>query len=189
MNPPFAAYVDESMVLARGVYLMAAVLVAPHQADRYRADLRALLLHRQLRLHWHDENDKRRTQLIEAVAEWRPDGILVVGTGMDPARQERARRKCMECLLWELGDHHVADVFFERRDAGLDRRDHELVVKLKGRHAVPPRLRLSWCDPVSEPLLWLADIIAGARCLAERGDDKFWSLVETGLALQRIDTR
>ncbi|SPL91093.1 unnamed protein product [[Actinomadura] parvosata subsp. kistnae] len=166
------------------MYLMAAVLVAPHQADHYRAELRGLLLHRQLRLHWHDENDKRRTQLIEAVAGLQPTGIIILGTGLDPKRQERARRKCMECLLWELGDHHVVDVLFERRDSLLDGRDRKLIVALQGRHAMPPRLRLSWSDPVLEPLLWLPDIIAGAKVLAERGDPRFWSQLEAGMLVR-----
>ncbi|MFI6922967.1 hypothetical protein ACIBIZ_23690 [Nonomuraea spiralis] len=91
MNPPSSAYVDESMLYARGVYLMAAVLVARHQADRYRDELRALLLRRQLRVHWRDENDKRRNQIIERVAALRPSGVIVVGAGLDPKRQERSR--------------------------------------------------------------------------------------------------
>ncbi|GAA2204378.1 hypothetical protein GCM10009850_003280 [Nonomuraea monospora] len=186
---PFSAYVDESMVLARSVYLLAAVLVAPHQADRYRTELRALLLRRQPRLHWRDENDKRRTQLVEAVAALRPSGIVVAGSGLDPKRQERARRKCMQCLLWELGDHHVVDVVFERRDRELDQRDHELAVALKGRHSIPPRLQLSWCDPKSEPLLWLPDIIAGAKSLAERGDDRFWSQLEVNMLVHSVEIR
>ncbi|MGW3343234.1 hypothetical protein ACWDA3_07990 [Nonomuraea rubra] len=161
--------------------------VAPHRADRCLADLQALLLHRQLRLHWHDENDKRRTQLIEAVAEWRPNGIVVVGASMNPTRQERARRKCMQCLLWELCDHHVVDVVFERRDRELDQRDHELAVALKGRHSIPPRLQLSWCDPRSEPLLWLPDIIAGAKSLAERGDGRFWSQLEVSMLVRDVE--
>ncbi|RVX43012.1 hypothetical protein EDD27_5679 [Nonomuraea polychroma] len=177
------------MLLARGLYLMAAVLVAPHQADRYRAELRALLLRGQLRLHWRDENDKRRAQLIEAVTALRPLGVIVAGTGLDSRRQERARRKCMECLLWELGNHHVDDVVFERRHSELDQRDHEMVVILKGRHAIPPRLRLSWHHPEAEPLLWLPDIVAGAKSLAERGDERFWSQVNADLLVLNIDAR
>lgn len=189
MNPPFSAYVDESMLLTRGIYLMAAVLVAPHQADRYRADLRGLLFRRQPRLHWRDENDKRRTQIVEAVAALQPVGIVVVGAGLNPKRQERARRKCMECLLWEMGDHHVVDVVFERRDSELDERDHELAIVLKGRHAIPPRLRLSWCSPMLEPLLWLPDIVAGAKALAERGDPRFWSQLEANMLVRDKEIR
>ncbi|MEU5862671.1 hypothetical protein ABZ815_15945 [Nonomuraea sp. NPDC047529] len=188
MNPPSSAYVDESMLLTHGVYLMAAMLVAPHQADHCRTELRALLFRRQPRLHWRDENDKRRMQLIEAVAALRPAGIVVASTGLDAKRQERARRKCMECLLWELGDHHVNDVVFERRGQ-LDRRDHELVAALQGRHAMPSKLVVSWCDPMIEPLLWLPDIVAGAKSLAERGDHRFWSQVESGMLVRAIDAR
>jgi hypothetical protein len=177
------------MLLTRGLYLMAAVLVAPAQADRYRAGLRALLLRRQPRLHWRDGNDKRRSQIIEAVAELRPTGIVVVGAGLDPKRQERSRRKCAESLLWELGEHHVVDVTFERRANALDLRDRDLVVSLKGRHAIPPRLSLSWRDPLSEPLLWLPDVVAGAKSLAERGDDRFWSQVEGGMLVLHTDAR
>lgn len=189
MNPPSSAYVDESMLFARGVYLMAAVLVAPHQADRYRDELRALLMRSQLRLHWRDENDKRRNLIIERVAALRPSGVLIVGTGLDPKRQERARRRCMECLFWELGDHHVSDVVFERRHTELDRRDHEMVAVLQGRNAMPPRLIVSWCDPEVEPLLWLPDIIAGARSLAERGDHRFWDQVEADMLVRGVQIR
>ncbi|GGP16202.1 hypothetical protein LDL08_40430 [Nonomuraea glycinis] len=189
MNPPFSAYVDESMLLTQGLYLMAAVFVGPIHADACRHDLRALLLRRQKRLHWRDENDKRRAQLIEAVAALRPTGIVVVGAGLDPKRQERARRKCMEHLLWEMGGHHVHDVIFERRHSELDLRDHELVAVLQGRHSMPPKLRLSWRDPLTEPLLWLPDIIAGALSRAERGDCRFWSQVNADLLVRRIDAR
>lgn len=54
---------------------------------------------------------------------------------------------------------------------------------------MPPRLRLSWCDPAAEPLLWLPDIVAGALSRAERGDERFWSLVGGDLAVRRIDVR
>ncbi|MGN9844698.1 hypothetical protein ACTMTI_41880 [Nonomuraea sp. H19] len=140
-------------------------------------------------MHWRDENDKRRAQLIEVVAALRPVGIIVAGAGLDAKRQERARRKCMECLLWELGNHHVVDVVFERRHSELDRRDHELIAVLQGRHAMPPRLRLSWRDPEVEPLLWLPDIVAGAKSLAERGDQRFWSQVDADLLVHRIEAR
>ncbi|MDA0633893.1 hypothetical protein OUY22_10720 [Nonomuraea sp. MCN248] len=189
MTPPFSAYVDESMLLQSGLYILAAVLVAPAEAERHRAALRSLLLRRQRKLHWRDENDKRRTLLAEAVAAMRPMGVVVVGAGLDGRRQERARRKCVEHLLWEMGGHHVLDVVFERRHSELDLRDHELVAVLQGRHSMPPRLRLSWCDPAAEPLLWLPDIVAGALSRAERGDERFWNLVSGDLAVRRIDVR
>jgi hypothetical protein len=88
-----------------------------------------------------------------------------------------------------MSGHHVVDVIFERRDSGLDRRDRKLVVVLQGRHAMPPRLRLAWRDPVSEPLLWLPDIVAGAKVLAERGDGRFWEQLEADMLVRREEIR
>ncbi|NRQ30575.1 hypothetical protein HII36_01770 [Nonomuraea sp. NN258] len=150
MNPPFSAYVDESMRIQQGLYLMAAVLVAPARAEAHRAALRSLLLRRQPRLHWRDENDKRRAQLVEALAGLRLRGIVLVGTGLDRKRQERARRKVMECLLWELGNRHVREVVFEQRDRRLDAQDHDMIVTLKGRHAITSRLQVAWRSPCAE---------------------------------------
>jgi hypothetical protein len=186
VNPLFSAYVDESMLVARGLYLMAAVLVAPHQADRYRADLRGLLFRRQPRLHWRDEEHKRRCQVIEAVAALRPAGIVVVGTGMDSKRQERARRKCMEHLLWELGHRAVVEVCFESRNRVLDAADKKLIDILRIRNAISPRLRAVWLPAVEEPLIWLPDIVAGAASLATHGDPGFWETLGSGVEMSFV---
>ncbi|WP_449064304.1 hypothetical protein [Planomonospora algeriensis] len=186
MNPPHSAYVDESMRVSSGLYLMAAVLVPSACAEDYRAVLRGLLLRNQRRLHWRDEKDKRRVQLVEAIGALRPCGIVIIGTGLDRGRQERARRKCMERLLWELGRRHVGDVVFERRHSELDVRDRDMVEALRGRHAMAPRLRASWEAPDEEPLLWLPDIVAGAASLAEAGQEAYWKGLGCDLDAERF---
>ncbi|MFC5814630.1 hypothetical protein [Nonomuraea harbinensis] len=180
MNPPFSAYVDESMRLSHGLYLMAAVLVPPAQADFHRAALRGLLLRRQRRLHWRDENAKRRTLIIETVAGLRPSALVVVGTGLEARRQERARRKCMEHLLWELGRRPVTEIFFESRGPWLDAADRKLIDILRTRHAISPRLRALWVPAVEEPLTWLPDVVAGAASLAASGEAELWEGLGTG---------
>ncbi|NRQ30574.1 hypothetical protein HII36_01765 [Nonomuraea sp. NN258] len=189
MNPPFSAYVDESMRIQQGLYLMAAVLVAPARAEAHRAALRSLLLRRQPRLHWRDENDKRRAQLVEALAALGLRGLVIVGAGLARRTQERARRKCMERLLWELGHRHVTDVIFERREPTLDARDRDMIEALKGRHAMAPRLLAVWRSPFDEPLLWLPDVVAGARAAAEAGDTRFWAELGEGMTLEYVDAR
>jgi hypothetical protein len=131
---PFRAYVDESLRLSARLYLMAAVFVDGNRAESHRAVLRGLLRRRQRRLHWRDEDDQRRAALIAAVAGLRPRGIVVVGEGMDPRHQERARRKCMERLLWHLNECGIAEAVFERRTRDLDNRDRHMVAMLRGRH-------------------------------------------------------
>ncbi|MEU4576425.1 MULTISPECIES: hypothetical protein [Nonomuraea] len=183
MNPPFSAYVDESMRFSHGLYLMAAVLVPPARAECHRAALRELLLRRQRRLHWRDENAKRRTLIVEAVAELRPSALVVVGTGLDARRQERARRKCMEHLLWELGRRPVLEIFFESRGPGLDAADRDLIDVLRIRHAISPRLRALWVPAVEEPLTWLPDVVAGAASLAAAGRTELWEGLGAGMEM------
>ena len=171
-------YVDESMRVRAGVYVLAAVIVADTDAELYRETLRALLYRGQLRLHWRDESSRRRGQLIEAVGGLRHTGAVVIATGMTPRRQERARRKCIERLLAELSGRGIGSVVFERRHPGLDTRDQALIGALRRQQSLPAGFRAAWKAADGEPLLWLADIAAGAASLAETGEDTYW----TGLA-------
>jgi hypothetical protein len=96
------AYVDESLRVQDGLYVLAAVIVADTDVDGYRDALRTQLLRGQIRLHWRDESSGRRIHLIAAVCKLRHTGAVVIAAGMAPGRQERARRKCIERLLAEL---------------------------------------------------------------------------------------
>ncbi|HEU5160577.1 MAG TPA: hypothetical protein VFU43_26505 [Streptosporangiaceae bacterium] len=187
MIEPFRAYVDESLRLSVRRYLMAAVFVPGDRAESHRAVLRGLLRRRQRRLHWRDEDDQRRVALVAAIAELRPRGIVVIGEGMDPRHQERARRKCMECLLWQLGERAVPEAIFESRNWQLDGRDRRMIDALGGKHAMPPGLRVKWQSPEIEPLLWLADVVAGAASSAEAGQEAHWKELGAGLAVHRLD--
>ncbi|WP_327590630.1 hypothetical protein OHA25_29185 [Nonomuraea sp. NBC_00507] len=143
-------------------------------------------MRRQRTLHWRDENDKRRTCIIETIALLRPSALVIVGAGLDVKRQERARRKCMEHLLWELGRRPVVDVFFESRDPAMDTADKKLIDVLRVRNAIAPRLRALWVPAVEEPLAWLPDIVAGAASLAACGETEFWEMLGGGVALMPI---
>jgi hypothetical protein len=184
---PFRAYVDESLRLSARLYLMAAVFVDGARAESHRTVLRGLLRKGQRRLHWRDEDDRRRAALIEAVAALRPRGIVVIGTGMDPRHQERARRKCMERLLWNLYERGIAEAVFERRSNDLDNRDRQMVAMLRGRHLASSRLPVLWESPEAEPLLWLPDLVAGAASMAEGDSDAFWKEIEAGLSIDRFN--
>jgi hypothetical protein len=60
------AYVDESLRVDQGLYVLAAVIIADTDADSHRQALRELLYRRQLRLHWRDESSRRGNQLTGA---------------------------------------------------------------------------------------------------------------------------
>ncbi|MDL5487464.1 hypothetical protein [Microbacterium wangruii] len=98
---------DESMRAAGddiegAVYILAATVADPAECDTIREALRDLKLGNGPKLHWKDENDDRRALIGAAVAEMPVMHTVVVGTPLDQRKQERARRKCMERLFYEL---------------------------------------------------------------------------------------
>jgi len=180
------AHIDESLRVRHGLYLLAAVIVADADAHSHRQALTALLLRHQARLHWRDEGSMRREQLTDAICELRYTGIIVIATGMTSARQERARRKCIERLVIELARRGIANAVFERRHDELDAGDRTLITALRRQHSIPPSFRATWNPAVSEPLLWLADIAAGAASLAETGDDADWRDLAAAFSVDRF---
>jgi hypothetical protein len=180
------AFIDESLRIHAGLYVLAAVIVADADADGHRQALRALLYRRQLRLHWRDESATRRSQLISAIRQLRHTGVVVIATGVAPRRQERARRKCMERLLTELTSRGIVNIVFERRHDELDARDRALIAALKRQQSLPAVVHASWQAPADEPLLWLPDIAAGAAGLAEIGDATYWQGLATAFSVERF---
>lgn len=180
------AYIDESMRMPHGLYVLAAVIVADHHADHHRAALRAHLYRGQLRLHWRDESNHRRTGLIAAVSALPHTGAIVIATSTQPRRQERARRKCIERLLAELSSRGITTAVFERRHPDLDARDRTMIASLRRQQSLPAGFHATWQPPTAEPLLWLPDIAAGAASLAETGDDTFWSGLAAAFTVERF---
>jgi len=180
------AFADESLRVRDGLYVLAAVIVADNDFEDVRRALLDLRQRRQDRLHWREESSKRRTVLVSRMRELPHSGVVVIGSGMEPGRQERARRLCIERLLTEMTSQGIMTVVFERRQPGLDARDRVMVAALQRRHSVPAGLRASWQPAGSEPLLWLADIAAGAAALAHAGDDTYWTELSAGFTVRRF---
>jgi hypothetical protein len=180
------AYVDESLRVRAGLYVLAAVIVADAHADRHQEVLLALLHRGQWRLHWRDESSKRRSLLVSAVRQLPHTGAVVIATGVAPRRQERARRKCIERLLAELANQRIAAVVFERRHEELDAHDRAMVAALRRQRSVPAWLRVSWVAAADQPLLWLPDIVAGAASLAAAGDATYWDELAVAFPVDRF---
>jgi hypothetical protein len=186
MPLPKTAYIDESLRVRHGLYVLAAVIVADTDADHHRAALRTLLLRGQLRLHWRDESTTRRSQLITAMSALRHTGAIVIATDAAARRQERARRKCIERLLTELASRAITTAVFERRRPDLDARDRTMIAALRYQQALPAAFRATWQQASDEPLLWLPDIAAGAASLAETGDDTYWTNLAAAFSVERF---
>jgi hypothetical protein len=77
-------------------------------------------------------------------------------------------------------------VVFERRHEELDSRDRAMVAALQRQQTVPAGLRTSWAPAAEDPLLWLADIAAGAASLAATGDATYWKELAATFPVERF---
>ncbi len=169
------AYVDESVRFGTkpGYYVLAAALVEDSAAAAFR-EVVAPLAHRPKGFHWTEADQQRRWTAVEAVRSANALHLVVVGAPMDPARQERARRGCLERLLFELDAAGITQVLLESRTATLNRKDQQVVGGFLARKVIR-HVRIKHTAAVNEPLLWVPDIVAGAVGLdAEGRESKYW---------------
>jgi len=182
------AWVDESMrpsATDERMYLLGAVVADPSCCGQARDELRAVLPKGAPKLHWTDMEDREKKQVTDLVTGFDMAHMVVVGMPLDHRKQEHARAKCMERLLWEMGSMQVSRVFLEQRTPSLNKRDMRLVEHLRGSKAIPTSLRVDIERPSTEPMLWIPDQMLGAMGDAE-GEDSTW-LEMYGGAVERID--
>ncbi|WP_248965310.1 hypothetical protein [Sphaerisporangium perillae] len=158
------AYIDESLRRRPhddSVYAMAAVIT--HSADHndIRLALESLRLGKHGRLHWRDESPSHRLDIAETVAKLPLHGIVTVRIHDKNVRHERARRLCLERLLYELDAGGAERVILESRYTE-DRLDRSLLTSLRRSRRVSLTMEVSWASPYDEPLLWAADAVVGA---------------------------
>jgi hypothetical protein len=161
------AYVDESARLSGAVtcYVMAAVLVGAERAEELRGVLRARLRRGQRRMHWHAEHAGARTALAALVHRLDAPAVVVATRGVSDRTTERARRRCLVRLLWELDQRGAGDVVFESRQH-RDADDRRVISAVVHAGHVTSDLGYAFAVPTDEPLLWIADVVAGAAGLA-----------------------
>lgn len=168
---PLQAWVDESIHVANELYILAAAIAPsdPAQLEACRDRLRALVRRARNRLHWNSEEEGDLIGISKTIGSMPLTSIVVTATHMDRRKQERARRKCLQQLLYRLSADRVEQVWLESRDAIGNQRDLAMVANLRSTHALDDALRVDHLKPLEEPLLWLPDSVAGAVAAAHDG--------------------
>ena len=184
MDDHLQGYLDESnkpvrdratgRVSENGNYYVvgAAVVFKGHQEQTRRA-LRQIAQDLGCDLHYNDLSPARRVAAIEAILAidtW--DGYLFETANpidMRSKGEHRARAHTMGQAFMTLSNElDIKDLVLESRSkpssgfVKLDQNDHHTLNKLKLSHDVPTDLRIRH-DTKDEPLLWIADLLAGAR--------------------------
>ncbi|HUZ26764.1 MAG TPA: hypothetical protein VMV07_23675 [Streptosporangiaceae bacterium] len=185
-----AAFLDESQSDHQrdpDVYMLAAAVCGHSALTPAREAITALRLKGQVKLHWHDESDKRRQLITETIAGLGLDHLVVVRDGQPGEKPERRRRHCLERMLWELDQLDVGIATFESRGPADDRRDRLMLDALRSRNYVSADLRIAHVIGPGEALLWVADAICGAVVRHRTGDQTYLDTVQTGQHVQIIE--
>jgi hypothetical protein len=125
--------------------------------------------------HWHSERNAARAEMVEHVASLSGTEIIVaVCRPVASHRHERARAVCLVTLLDAVQalDPPVSCIVLERRTEMLDKRDAARIEGLVAGRRLTKELTYSFASK-AEPLLWLADAVAGAVSAELRGDTRF----------------
>lgn len=183
------AYVDESHYAGPpSFYLLAAVLVDDASIDRLRDAVRDLQV-RKRRIHWHREEPAGRARLASALGDLGLPYLAVVGSPVHQAKQERARRQCLEQLLWHLAAMGVRLVDLESRGRTRDQNDNRAIDAFRGSGALSPSVYVRHTAPDVDPMLWTADVLAGAVSEATRGEPRYQDWVGPHLTVHRFRPR
>lgn len=172
--PALYAWVDESTrrrASGTSIYVLAATVCSIERADEARRAVQALRLPGLRFLHWHEEDRGRRLQIATAISGLDTLHTVVVGAPVDTARPERARALCLGRLAIELASIRVEHTLFEGRTALQNRRDLATIAELRSRRSVPDRFSVDFAGKSDDPMLWIADIVAGAVGASLTGTD------------------
>ncbi|MGC4959708.1 hypothetical protein ACLQ2P_41480 [Actinomadura citrea] len=166
-----SAWSDESFQEkdSAGFYIIAAAIIESAAVESAREAMRRLRGARATpKAHWTEMDRRERERAAQAVAGIGGLHVVAVGSPVPARRQERARRKCLTELVVELHGFQVNHLCMEARQSQLNQRDVETVQHVRRfRLSKETRFRIDHVAGASEPLLWVADVVAGA-CRAER---------------------
>jgi hypothetical protein len=188
-----SAWIDESVLVGNdqrpGTYTLAAVIAGHAAIDGLRADLQALTEQKVVRLHWVAESAKRRDVIAETIAGLSIVAVVVAGSPVHRQKQERARRCCLERLLYELDQFGVSEAWLESRAPAQDKRDRSLVDSARRKGLLSQRLSIGFARPLQEPMLWLPDAVAGSVTAAHLGEPRWLLALSEVVAVHHLTVR
>lgn len=163
------AYVDESMLTDQdpGAYILVGSVMDAACCETLRDRLATELVHTGPAFHWKDANDGERLRTVKTIAALQAEvfHIVVIGRSLRPRHEERARRLCLQRLLFELERLGVEQVWLESRRTKQDNRDLKAVGGFRAQRIISAAIRVDHAvgkTSTGERLLSIPDIVAGA---------------------------
>lgn len=165
------AFVDESILLAgHGCYVLGCVVLPVNRkAHVRRAARRAIPAGRTF--HWTKERPEVRQAMLQVLAD---DASYLFAYSHRPVvrrEHEGARVQLPNALLDDLSDANVLELVLESRQDHNDARDRQVIGSRQQQGDASLDYRHD--GPRQEPLLWLADALAGAVMSQIRKDNRY----------------
>jgi len=182
------AFADESFqeAPAGGFYVLAAaVFTCDTDAREVLLSLRGK---RAGKLHWNDMDLQEQQNAAKRLGELDAFHIVTVGSPVPRRRQERARAVCLRRLILELCEYGVQTLTLEGRTTQLNMRDTRTAVGARFDLPKNTAFRVEHVTGGTEPLLWAADIVAGAWRAGETGRAELRALVDHCVYETRVPT-
>jgi len=108
---------------------------------------------------------------------------------MDRSKQERARRCCLERLLFELEQFGVTEIWLESRRATQDRRDMRLIDSARDKRLVSQSTAVNFARPTGDAMLWIPDAVAGAVTAAILGESRWLTAMSEVITRHSVSVR
>lgn len=160
---PHEAWIDESDRVSdatMSAYSMCASLVPTSAEECVRHALRQIAP-RSGKLHWHDLDPKGRREVVDMLAGFDVEHLVVLGNAKGKIAHERARGRCLEKLIWLLTARGITLLTLEQRSRTQDRKDRDRIDGFGCRWPEARHIRARWVRGATEPLLCLPDVALG----------------------------
>lgn len=171
------------------LYILTAVIPEEAEEERARPTLLKLLRSGQDQYHWRAERREKERRAAVAALEQIPHGtVSIVLPYSDRTKQERARRRCMERLLFELAAGGVSDIIVEARGKKDDRKDLETLDFMRQRRMLPAPLHIHHQIGREQPLLWIPDIVCGLVGLDLREAGEMLDTIRSAMTVHHLES-
>jgi hypothetical protein len=167
------ALVDESIVLpGGGCYVLAGVVLPSARKAAVRRAARRLTRPGHARFHWKDEERQDRMAMLDLLVDHA--AALHAYASQPAARRDHEviRARLLTELLTDL-PRGVLDLLIESRQPHNDRADRQVIAAAQRSGGASPDLDYHHARPLSEPLLWLPDALAGAVMARVRKEGQY----------------
>jgi hypothetical protein len=160
--------VDESYRSEAKLYLVAGLMLTAVQADPAREAAIASLPPGRVPFedpfHYRKESERYRAEFLRrTVRNLSLAPFSVIRTNVAARQQESAREACMSALFRSTAGSAVLHVIYDLRSGpGQEAIDHQLVSNGIGAGSLPRDVECHCLRPSQEPLIWIADAVAGA---------------------------